>query len=100
MLTRYRRCLSCHRIAPKEAFWRIVRIHPSRTIQLDQGLGRSAYLCPQASCLKLAERKNRLGRSLRSSVPNSIFAALWQRLGIMSPEGAESDRSTTVAQEA
>jgi predicted RNA-binding protein YlxR (DUF448 family) len=76
----YRRCLSCRKVAPKQAFWRVVRLYPSRQVQLDEGMGRSAYLCPQASCLALAQKKNRLGRSLRTSVPEKLFEALWQRL--------------------
>ncbi|MEQ8752141.1 MAG: YlxR family protein [Coleofasciculus sp. G1-WW12-02] len=76
----YRRCLSCRCVAPKQEFWRVVRIHPSRQIKLDQGMGRSAYICPQSSCLSAAQKKNRLGRSLRTSVPDEIYQRLWQRL--------------------
>lgn len=83
MKPNYRRCLSCRKVAPKEAFWRIVRVHPSRQVQLDQGMGRSAYLCPQASCLAVAQKKNRLGRSLRASVPEQVYETLSQRLSAM-----------------
>ena len=86
MKPNYRRCISCGRIAPKEAFWRIVRVYPSRKVQLDQGMGRSAYLCPQESCLLIASKKNRLGRSLKVSVPESIYQELWQRLAQSSDE--------------
>ena len=53
----YRRCISCRRVALKQEFWRIVRVYPSGELQLDQGMGRSAYLCPQASCLQAAKKK-------------------------------------------
>jgi hypothetical protein len=43
-------------------------------------MGRSAYICPQASCLAAAQKKNRLGRALRASVPDEIYQRLWQRL--------------------
>ncbi|HEY9831370.1 MAG TPA: YlxR family protein [Stenomitos sp.] len=76
----YRRCLSCRKVAPKKAFWRVVRLYPSRQVQLDEGMGRSAYLCPQSSCLAAAQKKNRLGRSLRTSVPDNLYETLWQRL--------------------
>ncbi|MBD0344432.1 MAG: YlxR family protein [Coleofasciculus sp. Co-bin14] len=79
----YRRCLSCRTVAPKEAFWRVVRVYPSRQVQLDQGMGRSAYLCPQASCLATAQKKNRLGRSLHASVPEQLYETLWQRLATL-----------------
>jgi len=75
-----RRCLSCRRIAPKEEFLRIVRVHPSRKIQLDQGMGRSAYVCPCASCLKTAQHKNRLGRAIKAKIPPTIYQQLENRI--------------------
>jgi uncharacterized protein len=75
-----RRCVSCRRVAPKSDLWRVVRLAKTTTVCLDQGMGRSAYLCPQADCLRLAQRKNRLGRSLRVPIPDSLWPLLWQRL--------------------
>jgi predicted RNA-binding protein YlxR (DUF448 family) len=80
MQPNFRRCISCRRVAPKPEFWRIVRVYPSRTIQLDKGAGRSAYLCPTADCLRAAQKKNRLGRALRGAIPDHIYPTLWQRL--------------------
>jgi uncharacterized protein len=76
----YRRCISCRRVALKEEFWRIVRAFESGTVQLDEGMGRSAYICPQTSCLQAAQKKNRLGRSLHATVPETLYQTLWQRL--------------------
>ncbi|MGJ3248014.1 MAG: YlxR family protein [Elainellaceae cyanobacterium] len=76
----YRRCISCRTVAPKQKFWRIVRVYPSRTLQLDSGMGRSAYICPDPECLKAAQKKNRLGRALRVPVPPALYEQLWQRL--------------------
>lgn len=81
----HRCCVSCRRVAPKAEFWRVVRLAQTATVCLDQGMGRSAYLCPQADCLRLAQRKNRLGRALRVPIPDSLWPRLWQRL-----EGAVS----------
>lgn len=80
MKPNYRRCISCRKAAPKTEFWRIVRLSPSHTVQLDSGMGRSAYICPHASCLQSAQKKNRLGRSLKVTVPEGIYQILWQRL--------------------
>ncbi len=80
MKPNYRRCASCRKVAPKEDFWRIVRVHSSQTVQLDQGMGRSAYLCPEAHCLQVAQKKNRLGRSLKALVPAELYQTLEQRL--------------------
>jgi uncharacterized protein len=74
-----RRCLSCRKIGEKSEFWRVVRL-PSSVVQLDQGMGRSAYLCPTANCLHIAQKKDRLGRSLKAQVPPTIYQALQQRL--------------------
>jgi len=75
-----RRCISCFRIAQKHTFWRVVRVYPSQEVQLDWGMGRSAYICPQPDCLQKAQKKNRLGRSLKAEVPDTIYQVLQQRL--------------------
>ena len=80
MKPNYRRCISCRKVALKQEFWRIVRIYPSEQVQLDYGMGRSVYLCPQESCLQTAQKKNRLGRSLHTPVPSSVYQTLGQRL--------------------
>lgn len=80
MEVNYRRCVSCRKVAPKSEFWRIVRLSPSRAIALDVGMGRSAYLCREAKCLEAAQKKDRLGRSLKIALPQSIYQTLWQRL--------------------
>lgn len=84
MKPNYRRCISCRKVAPKQEFWRIVRLasvaKASPSIVLDSGMGRSAYLCPQATCLKLAQKKDRLGRALKAAVADQLYHTLWQRL--------------------
>jgi uncharacterized protein len=75
-----RRCISCRQLLDRQLLWRVVRLHPHRLVQLDQGLGRSAYLCPQAGCLAIAQKKNRLGRALKAPVPEQIYQQLSARL--------------------
>ncbi|MEB3268310.1 MAG: YlxR family protein [Leptolyngbya sp.] len=84
----YRRCVSCRTVAPKHQFWRIVRHHDTGTVQLDHGMGRSAYLCPQADCLRAAQKKNRLGRALRTAVGDRLYDQLWERLNATGSEYA------------
>jgi uncharacterized protein len=86
----YRRCVSCRKLAHRSNFWRVVRVFPSHQLQLDQGMGRSVYLCPEASCLKLAQKKDRLGRSLKLAVPESFYQALWQQLDCLADSAPES----------
>ncbi len=76
----HRLCVSCRKTAHKDELWRIVRTFPNYDIQLDEGMGRSAYLCPQMTCLQAAKKKNRLGRVLRSPIPAQIFQTLENRL--------------------
>lgn len=80
MKPNYRRCVSCRRIAPKASFWRVVRDHSSRQVQLDQGMGRSAYLCRSADCLAIARRQKKLSRALKTPVPSSLYEVLENRL--------------------
>lgn len=76
MKPNYRRCLSCRKIGLKEEFWRIVRVFPSGQVQLDEGMGRSAYICPSLDCLGAAQKKNRLGRALHAAVSDEIYQKL------------------------
>ncbi len=76
----YRRCISCGQVATKTMFWRIVRLADRREIQLDRGMGRSAYLCPNVKCLTYAKTKNRLQGALRTKIPDDIYQNLQERL--------------------
>lgn len=80
MKPNYRRCISCGKVAPKRFFWRVVRLYSSHEIQLDKGLGRSAYICRQEDCLQKATIKKRLGRALKVRVPQHIYQNLQERL--------------------
>ncbi|WP_035987080.1 YlxR family protein [Leptolyngbya sp. KIOST-1] len=86
MKPNYRRCVSCRRVGPKSDFWRLVRLYPDRTVGLETGMGRSAYLCPRADCLQQAQKKGRLGRALKANVPDGIYQTLWQRLSAATVE--------------
>ncbi|MEP0894024.1 YlxR family protein [Leptolyngbya boryana FACHB-1624] len=76
MLPNYRRCICCRKVAPKAEFLRIVRLHPSHEIAINTGMGRSAYLCPTADCLKAVQKKDRLSRVLKAPVPPEIYQTL------------------------
>lgn len=91
MKPNYRRCISCRKIAPKETFWRVIRAYPSGQIQLDRGMGRSAYICQESSCLQKAKTKNRLGRVLKAKIPEHIY----QNLQIRLPKSVHSELPQT-----
>jgi uncharacterized protein len=75
-----RRCISCRKVSAKQEFWRVVKRHPTQQVAIDLGdtwmQGRSAYLCPTVSCLQLAQKKNRLGRSLKAAISVDIYQQL------------------------
>lgn len=77
METNYRRCISCRTLAPKANFIRVVREYSTGKIELNRGMGRSAYVCPTQNCVSLALKKKRLDRALRSGIPPEMTPALW-----------------------
>ncbi len=79
-----RRCVSCRRLADRREFWRLIRLGGGRVV-LDEGMGRSAYLCPTRTCLEEARRRKRLQKALRCPVPAEILTELEARLGPDSP---------------
>jgi predicted RNA-binding protein YlxR (DUF448 family) len=74
-----RRCIACRRLADRRQLWRVIRL-AAGGLALDQGMGRSAYLCPTQACLEETRRRRRLQRALRCPVPDSILASLADRL--------------------
>ncbi len=84
-----RRCVSCRQLCDRTLLWRVVRL-AAGGIALDQGMGRSAYLCPSGGCLDDARRKKRLQRALRCQVADSIVDALELRLRTSAASGSEA----------
>ena len=80
MQPNHRRCVTCRKVAHRNQLIRVVRTHPAGIIQIGHGMGRSAYLCPQLDCVSLARKKNRLGRSLKTLVPESIYDEIHQQI--------------------
>jgi uncharacterized protein len=86
MKPNYRRCVSCRQVRLKQDFWRVVRVFPSGNVQLDQGMGRSAYLCPQESCLQAGRCLWPAKLSVHRTVPDTLYQTLWQRLQQSDPQ--------------
>ncbi|MEB3319688.1 MAG: DUF448 domain-containing protein [Cyanobium sp.] len=75
-----RRCVACRSLEDRRRLWRIIRL-AGGGIALDQGMGRSAYLCPCSACLEDARRRRRVVRALRCPVDDAVFSELERRLG-------------------
>ncbi len=76
----FRRCVSCRKVALKTEFLRVVKCHPTNNVEIDRGetllQGRSAYICPTDDCLQAAQKKQRLGKSLKAQVRDEIYQQL------------------------
>ncbi len=76
-----RRCVSCRKLLDRRMLWRVIRDYKDGVV-LDNGMGRSAYLCPNQNCLEEARRRKRLQKALRCQVPANIVNALEKRLNL------------------
>ncbi|AAQ00692.1 MULTISPECIES: YlxR family protein [Prochlorococcus] len=74
-----RRCVACKKLVDRKQLWRVVRDYQDGIV-LDQGMGRSAYLCPSENCLKEAWQRKRLQKALRCQVNVSVLEVLQNRL--------------------
>ena len=84
-----RRCVSCRQLLDRRQLWRVIRL-AGGGMALDQGMGRSAYVCPDPVCVEEARRRRKLQKALRCQVADSIIAALEQRLQSTPAAGAEA----------
>lgn len=84
-----RRCVSCRELFDRTQLLRVIRLADGG-LALDQGMGRSAYLCRSRACLNDARRKKKLQRALRCQVADSIVEALEQRLADNGASGSEA----------
>ena len=84
-----RRCVACRQLLDRRQLWRVIRDHQDGVL-LDQGMGRSAYLCPNEDCLEEARRRKRLQKALRCQVQDAVLEALDQRLRLSTEETAEA----------
>ncbi|NEQ50465.1 MAG: YlxR family protein [Leptolyngbya sp. SIO3F4] len=80
MQQNYRRCVSCRQVSHRNNLLRVVRTAPTGVVTFNTGMGRSAYLCPHLECLSSAQKKNRLSRALKASIPEEIYQQLHQRI--------------------
>ena len=59
-----RRCVTCRALLDRQQLLRVIRLAEGG-MALDEGMGRSAYLCPTESCFEEAKRRKRLQKALR-----------------------------------
>ncbi|RPF82291.1 MAG: YlxR family protein [Synechococcus sp. TMED20] len=85
-----RRCVACRQLLDRRLLWRVVRDYRDGVL-LEEGMGRSAYLCPKEACLEDARRRKRLQKALRCQVPDAVLSTMQKRLSSTTGESAEAN---------
>ena len=74
-----RRCVSCKKVLDRKYLLKVTRDFQNGVV-LSQGMGRSAYLCPNESCYEEAIKRKRLQKALRCDINSSVFDMLQKQL--------------------
>lgn len=74
-----RKCIGCNQTFERDQLLRILKEHNTGKIIINPNnktFGRSAYLCHNKECLKIALKKKRLQRQLRTPIDENILEAI------------------------
>ena len=74
-----RRCVSCRKVLDRKHLLKVTRDHQDGVVLAD-GMGRSAYICLNETCLEEALRRKRLQKALRCNVPMNVIEHLQDQL--------------------
>ena len=77
-----RQCVGCAQMKSKKELLRVIKT-PEEEIVLDttgRKNGRGAYICASMDCLKNAQKKRGLERSLKMAIPIEVYEALEQEM--------------------
>ncbi len=78
-----RRCISCWKVKDRSELIKITADYDSGNVVVSPNsitFGRSAYLCYNKSCIETAFKKNKLGKHLKTSIPNEVKGQLLDEL--------------------
>ena len=80
-MNRFRKCIACGVLKPKEELIKITKEHESGDIVVQpdsKTFGRSAYLCYNQICIETALKKNKLNKALRTNakLEKEMFSSL------------------------
>lgn len=82
-----RKCVGCHEMKPKKELIRVVK-SPTGVISLDRtgkSPGRGAYVCPDAVCMKKAQKAKAFERVLETSIDPAVYEQLQAQLAVTQP---------------
>ena len=78
-----RRCVSCWQMKDRKDLIKITADHKRDNVVINPDsvtFGRSVYLCYNKSCIESAFKKNKLGKHLKSPIPNELKGQLLDEL--------------------
>jgi uncharacterized protein len=76
--TPLRTCVACRTTGDKRGLLRVAR-QPDGSVVYDatgKANGRGAYVCASETCIKAAQKQNKLGRSLKTAVAPELYEEL------------------------
>lgn len=76
-----RKCCGCGLVRPGKEMIRVVRTPDGNVVIDDTGRqnGRGAYICRDADCISKSEKKNSIGRSLKTETDKALYEELKKR---------------------
>lgn len=77
-----RQCVGCAEMKSKKDLIRVIKT-PEEEIVLDttgRKNGRGAYICASMECLKNAQKRKGLERSLKVAIPTEVYESLEQEM--------------------
>ena len=77
-----RQCTGCREMKSKREMIRVIRTTENEICIDATGRknGRGAYICPNMDCLKLAIKNRGLERSLKTTIPESVYQQLEEEM--------------------
>ena len=78
-----RMCVACREMRPKAELLRVVKPQDGQA-HIDfkgKAPGRGAYICPNAECLKKAEKSKALERAFDTKIPDEVYESLTEQMG-------------------
>ena len=76
-----RKCVACNKMFPRDQLFRVVKLEGQAQLDLSyKAQGRGAYVCKNADCVALAEKKRAFNRALKSSVSEEVINSIKMEL--------------------
>ena len=88
-----RTCVGCGEQKTKKELIRVVKNNENQVFVDFRGKanGRGAYICPSLECLKKAQKRDALSRSLMIKIDQEIYERLAEELAAGDQEGPSED---------